>query len=73
MLVLARALIALVSVMTLVGSNIASVTLTTSWQLVSLTYTAVNPGSSNIDYQAYITTAAVGTGFYADDASITLS
>jgi parallel beta-helix repeat protein len=60
---------------TLVGSKSTQVTLTTSWQLVSVTYTAVSPGSTNLDFNAYLPSASAppGTCFYADDASIVRS
>jgi PKD repeat protein len=57
---------------TLVGSPAAQVTLTTSWQKVTLTHTTASPGST-LDFNAYVTSAAPGTCFYADDASILLS
>jgi hypothetical protein len=57
-----------------VGSATASVTLTTSWQKVSVSYTPVAPGSSTLDFNAYITgVPASTTCFYADDAAIWLS
>jgi parallel beta-helix repeat protein len=60
---------------TLVGSTSTQVTLTTSWQPVSVTYTAVSPGSTNLDFNAYLPSASAppGTCFYADDASIVRS
>jgi hypothetical protein len=45
--------------------------LTTSWRQVSLNYAVVAPGASTLDFNAYVSKAAPGTGFYADDASIT--
>jgi len=54
---------------TLVGSATAQVTLTTSWQQVTVTYTIKSPGST-LDYQGYVSSPAPGTAFYADDASI---
>jgi carbohydrate binding protein with CBM4/9 domain len=56
---------------TLLGSAIAQVTLTTSWQQVTVTYTIKTPGST-LDFQAYVTSPAPGTAFYADDAAITI-
>ena len=56
---------------TLVGSAVGQVTLTTSWQQVSVPYTIASPGST-LDYQAYVTNPAPGTALYADDASIFL-
>jgi parallel beta-helix repeat protein len=57
----------------LVGTKSTQVTLTTSWQLVSVSYTPVSPGSSNLDFNAYLPAASAppGTCFYADDAVIT--
>jgi parallel beta-helix repeat protein len=54
---------------TLVGSALKQVTLTTSWQQVSVTYTSA--GSTTLDYNAYVVKAAPGQCFYADDAAIT--
>jgi hypothetical protein len=54
---------------TLVGSANSQITLTTSWQQLSLPYVIKSPGSS-LDLQVYVTNPAPGTAFYADDASI---
>ena len=56
---------------TLVGSAVTQVTLTTSWQLVTVTYTTKSPGST-LDFQSYVTSPAPGNAFYADDVSIVL-
>ena len=56
---------------TLVGSVTAQVTLTTSWQQVTVTYTVTSPGST-LDFQSYTSNAQPGVVFYADDASIEL-
>jgi hypothetical protein len=56
---------------TLVGSATAQTSLTTSWQQVTVTYTIRSPGST-LDFQAYVTSPAPGTVFYADDVSIVL-
>ena len=53
------------------GSATTQVTLTTSWQQVTVTYTTQSPGST-LDFQSYVSNAAPGTAFYADDASIIL-
>jgi PKD repeat protein len=54
-----------------VGQASASVSLTTSWQKIFLTYAPKMPGSSTLDFNAYITGApAGGTCFDADDAAI---
>ena len=55
---------------TLVGTGTSQVKLTTSWQPITLTYTPVAPGVSTLDLNAYITKAAAGTGFYADDVAV---
>jgi parallel beta-helix repeat protein len=55
---------------TLVGSQTSQVTLTTSWQPVTLTYTPGAPGVSTLDFNAYVVSAAPGVCFYADDAVI---
>jgi PKD repeat protein len=54
---------------TLLGSKTASIPLSTSWQQVTATLPISSPGSS-LDYNAYVTKAAPGTCFYADDAVI---
>jgi len=53
----------------LVGSALKQVTLTTSWQQVSVTYTAA--AGNTLDLNAYVPKAAPGPCFYADDAAIT--
>lgn len=58
---------------TFAGSQTVTMTLSTSWQQVRLSYVPQAPGSSNLDYTAYTTNAAPGTCFYADDAAITVS
>jgi parallel beta-helix repeat protein len=54
---------------TLVKTTTAQVSLTTSWQQVSVTHTVAVAGST-LDFNAYVAKAAAGTGFYADDAFI---
>jgi hypothetical protein len=54
---------------TLVGSATSQVTLTTSWQQVTVAYTIKSPGSS-LDFQAFVANPGPGAVFYADDASI---
>ena len=49
----------------------STATTTSSWQLVTLVYTPVAPGQSNLDFQAYTVNSPVGVCFQADDASIT--
>lgn len=57
---------------TLTGSARTAVTLTTEWQPVTASYTAAAPGSSTLDFTAYMLGAPPGTCFYADDAVIEL-
>ncbi len=59
---------------TLEGTAMTNITLSTSWQQVTVTYVPKQPGSSNLDFNAYTSTAnsPPGVCFYADDASITL-
>jgi parallel beta-helix repeat protein len=56
---------------TLAGTATSTVTLTSSWQQVTVTYSPVSPGSSTLDFNAYVSKGAAGTSFDADDASIT--
>ena len=56
---------------TVVGSAIAQLTLTTSWQQIVVPYTTAAPGST-LDLNAWVASAAPGTCFYADDAAIVL-
>ena len=53
-----------------VGLQKASITLTTSWQLVSVSYVPAMPGASTLDFLGLVSNAPVGTCFYADDISI---
>ena len=53
----------------LVGTASTEATLTTAWQQVTASYPISTPGST-LDFQAYVTNAAPGTVFYADNASI---
>ncbi|MCU1657214.1 MAG: Alkaline phosphatase [Pseudonocardiales bacterium] len=56
-----------------VGSASATVTLSTSWQLVTVSYRTAVPGST-LDFNAFVSAVPAGAvGFYADDAAITLS
>jgi hypothetical protein len=56
---------------TLLGTATSQVTLSTTWQQVSVSYTITTPGSS-LDFNAYLSSANAppGTCFYADDASV---
>ena len=56
----------------LLGSAKEAITLTTSWQKVSVAYEPVAPLSSTLDYSAYVLNAQPGDCFYADDAAIHL-
>ena len=56
----------------LVGTATTQVTLTTSWQNVTVAYTTVSPGSSTLDFNAYVSSLAPSASFYADDASVLL-
>lgn len=56
---------------TLVGTAvISSISLTTSWQQVTVTIVAQAAGASSLDFTAYVPNSPPGTCFYADDASI---
>jgi parallel beta-helix repeat protein len=57
---------------TLNGTVTSQITLTTSWQQVSVSYTPVAPGST-LDFNAYVTKAVPGTCFDADDVSVKVS
>jgi parallel beta-helix repeat protein len=54
---------------TLAGSALTQVQLTTTWQQVSVTFAAA--AGDTLDFNAYVTKAAPGPCFYADDAAIT--
>jgi hypothetical protein len=57
----------------LIGSQIAQMSLTTAWRQVTVAYTVVSPGST-LDFRATVLNAPrKSTAFYADDASITAS
>ena len=59
---------------TLLGTTTNQITLSTSWQQVSVSYTVTTPGSSSLDFNAYLSSADAppGTCFYADDVSVTV-
>jgi parallel beta-helix repeat protein len=59
---------------TLLGTATSQITLSTSWQQVSVSYTVITPGSSSLDLNAYLASADAppGSCFYADDASVTV-
>jgi parallel beta-helix repeat protein len=54
---------------TLVASASSQITLSTSWQQVSVPYTIRSPGST-LDLQVYVANPVPGTAFYADDISV---
>lgn len=58
---------------TLAGNAVDQVTLTPAWRRVSVAYDAAAPGAGSLDLTAYVTNAAPGSCFYADDASLTFS
>jgi Tol biopolymer transport system component len=54
-----------------VGAASNAISLTTSWQRVTVAYTPLAPGSSTLDYTAWVDHAAAGSVcFDADDAAI---
>ena len=55
----------------LATSPLSQVTLSTSWQQVTVTYTVTTVGS-NLDFNAFLASADAPPGncFYADDASV---
>ncbi|MEP7060753.1 MAG: carbohydrate binding domain-containing protein, partial [Actinomycetota bacterium] len=55
-----------------VSSASVTVNLTTSWQLVQVSYPVTHTGD-NIDFSAYTSNSPQGVCFYADDVSITRS
>ena len=55
---------------TLVGTATTQVTLTTSWQKVTVAYAIVSPGSSTLDFNAYVSSLGPSASFNADDLSI---
>ena len=54
---------------TLVATASSQITLSTSWQQVTLAYTIRSPGST-LDLRMYVANPAPGIAFYADDVSI---
>jgi hypothetical protein len=52
------------------GSKTTKVTLGTSWQQVTLSYTpTISTGGEDLDFTAYVSNADPGNCFYADDAA----
>ena len=59
---------------TVVGSASSTITLTTAWQQIKLTYSALQPGVTALDFSASVPSVARNaTAFYADDALVVLS
>jgi hypothetical protein len=56
-----------------VGSTSSTVTMTSTWQLVSVGYTPAAPGQSRLDFQGYTSSTPVGVCFQADDAFASVS
>lgn len=56
---------------TLLVAKTKSITLSTSWQLVTVTDVPTMPGTSTLDFMGIVLNAPVGTCFYADDIAIT--
>jgi hypothetical protein len=54
---------------TFTGSVTAEIVLSTTWQLVTVSYVPASAGSSTLDFNAYVSNAPVGTCFYADGVS----
>jgi PKD repeat protein len=58
---------------TLVGSAAATLVLSTSWQLITVSYSTLQPGKTALNFNAFVTgVPAHTTAFYADDAAIVL-
>jgi len=58
---------------TVLGSATNTVTLSTSWQQITVSYTVSQSGKTSLDFNAFVNNVpARTTGFYADDAVITL-
>ena len=55
---------------TLVRSAASVVTLTSTWQQVSVSLSPQAPGSSHLDLQVYVSGAPAGTDLYVDDVAI---
>lgn len=56
----------------LVGTPvIPTITLSTTWQELTVSYAAASPGTSTLDLSAYVSGAAPGTCFYAEDVVLT--
>ena len=58
---------------TKVSERVVGVVLSTSWQQVSASLVPTSPGSTTIEFATAVYSAAAGSSYYADDASLTLS
>jgi hypothetical protein len=58
---------------TKLGSARATVTLSTEWQPVSVSYRPTAPGLSSLDLSGYVLNASPGTCFLADDVGLSLT
>lgn len=58
---------------TKVSEKVVGVVLSTSWQQVSASLVPTSPGSTSIEFATAVYSAAAGSSYYADDASLTLS
>jgi parallel beta-helix repeat protein len=58
----------------LLGTATSQVTLSTLWQQVNVSYAVTTPGSSSLDFNAYLASADAPPGpcFYVDDVSVTV-
>jgi hypothetical protein len=58
---------------TIVSSATSTLTLSTSWQQITVSRSILQPGVTSLNFNAYvITIPAAATAFYADDATLTL-
>ena len=58
---------------TKVGEQLIGVALSTQWQQLTGSLVPLHPGVSSIDFSVAVYSAAPGSSFYADDASLTFS
>jgi len=57
---------------TVVGSATATVSLTASWQLITVSYAVKQPGATALDLNAFVGNVAAGAvAFFADDVTLT--
>jgi hypothetical protein len=58
---------------TVVRSASTTIVLTTGWQQITLSYSALQPGATSLDFSASVpAVASNATAFYADDALVVL-